>query len=129
VSTGGGGDGVVAGVALRVVVFAVAAFTAVRMRAGRRWARIALAVGLGVFGVLSPVVGPIEWLLGGNSLSAAVRHAGVAEWLFAASRTVHVAAVLSAVACMFRPAANAFFRARRGASSVDGQALRLGVRR
>lgn len=112
VGTGGGGDGVVAGVVLRCVVFAAATVAALRMRAGRRWARVALAVGLGVFGVLSLVIGPIEWLMGDNSLSAAVRHAGVAEWAFASSRTVHVVAVLSAVVCMFRPGANAFFRKR-----------------
>jgi hypothetical protein len=100
---------VVAGVVVRCVVFAVAAL---RMRAGKRWARVALAVGLGGFGVLSLVIGPIEWLVGDNSLSAAVRHAGVVEWFFAGSRTVHVVAVLSAVVCMFRPGANAFFRRR-----------------
>jgi hypothetical protein len=110
VATGSAGDGEAAGVILRGVVFAAAAVAALRMRAGRRWARIALTVGLGVFGVLSLVVGPIEWLVDGNSLAGAVRRTDAAGWLFAASRTVHVVAVLAAVAAMFRPTANRYFR-------------------
>lgn len=113
VTAGTAGDGEAAGITLRLVVFAAATIAALRLRAGKRWARIALAVGLGVFGLLSLAIGPVEWLLDpDSSLTAAVRHADATEWAFAASRSVHVAAVLAAVACMFRPSANTFFRRR-----------------
>ncbi|MFE2285389.1 hypothetical protein ACFXDJ_14585 [Streptomyces sp. NPDC059443] len=98
------------GLAVRLTVFAAAALIARRMRAGARWARITLALGLGVLGTASMAVQPLGYLLDGGSLSAAAARAGALDWLFGASRAVHVAAVLTAVALMFRPASNAWFR-------------------
>ncbi len=106
------GDGAGIGLAVRLTVFTVAVLTAFRMRSGARWARIALAVGLGVLGTASLVVEPLGYLLDGGSLPAALSGADALDLVFGASRTVHLAAVLTAVALMFRPAANAYFRGR-----------------
>jgi len=104
-----GGD-VLVGVAVRLAVFAAAIFLAVRLLRGRNWARIALAIFLSGLGMLSLVVGPIQWLLDGNSLSQAVAAADAATMLFASSRILHVAAVIAATVLMFTPAANAYLR-------------------
>ncbi|MER6578994.1 hypothetical protein [Nonomuraea sp. NPDC001023] len=98
------------GAGLRVAVFAAAVFLTLRMRTGRNWARLTLAVGLGVFGTLSLVVGPIQWLLHGGSIAEAAAGADVVTWLFTISRVLHVTAVLGAVTLMFQPRANAWFR-------------------
>ncbi|MGJ6968658.1 hypothetical protein ACSDR0_42805 [Streptosporangium sp. G11] len=94
----------------RLTVFAVAIFMAVHLRRGRGWARIALALTLGIFGTLSLVMEPIQWLLDGNSLVQAVADAEAMTFVFAVSRIMHLAAVLAAMALMFGPAANAYFR-------------------
>jgi hypothetical protein len=107
------GENVIVGVALRCAVFVGAVFTAMRMRAGKQWARAVLAVVLGIVGTLSLVVGPVMWLVDGHSLHAAIAGIDTRSALFAASRGVHLAAVLSAVVFMFRPAASAYFRATR----------------
>jgi hypothetical protein len=106
----GAGGGVVAGVAVRCAVYAAAVLTAVRMRAGRRWARVALALVLGIVGTLSLVMQPVGWLLDGNSFSAQLSSADTAWWLEAASRTVHIAAVWCGVILMFVPSANRYFQ-------------------
>jgi hypothetical protein len=120
VASGEAGGGAVAGVALRGAVFAVATFLALRMRAGRPWARWGLSGLLGVLGTLSLVAAPALWLLRGNSLSAAVADAAPLDLVFAGSRVVHVAAVLTACVLMFRPAANAWFRPPGGALPPAG---------
>jgi len=120
----GGDDGaqftgdIVAGGLLRLVVFAIVGVFIAYLRRGRNWARWCLAVGLGVFGTLSLVIGPIEWLAAGHSLAAAIGHTTLYSGLFAASRIGHTAAVLGALALMFRPAANAYFGGARR-STVD----------
>ncbi|MDP9863105.1 MULTISPECIES: hypothetical protein [Streptosporangium] len=98
------------GLGFRLAVFAVAIFMAVRLRQGRGWARIALALSLGIFGTISLVIEPIRWLLDGNSLGQAVAEADAMSFVFAGSRIVHLVAVLGAMAMMFAPAANDYFR-------------------
>ncbi|MFI9596943.1 hypothetical protein [Nonomuraea sp. NPDC052265] len=100
------------GAGLRVAVFAAAVVLATRMRRGQNWARLTLAVGLGVFGTLSLVVGPVQWLLHGGSIAEAVAGADTVSWLFTISRVLHLTAVLGAVTLMFQPRANAWFRSR-----------------
>lgn len=97
-------------VAIRLAVFAGAAFLALRLKAGANWARLTLAVTLGVFGTLSLVIGPVQWLLAGGSIAEAVAGADAMGLIFAASRILHVVAVLGAVTLMFQPRANAYFR-------------------
>ena len=98
------------GLALRLTIYAVVVAVALRMRAGRNWARLTLAVGLGLFGTLSLVLEPIMWLLDGNSLPDAIARTGLTGALVASSRILHVLCVWVAVPLMFRPRANAYFR-------------------
>lgn len=105
-----GGDNPLPGVLLRCAVYAAAILTTLRMRAGRRWARLALALVLGVVGTLSLVIEPVSWLADGNSLNAVADDADLTWWAIAASRSLHVAAVWAAVPLMFTGSANAYFR-------------------
>ncbi|MFI6927528.1 hypothetical protein ACIBIZ_46880 [Nonomuraea spiralis] len=98
------------GAGLRVAVFTAAVLLALRMRGGSNWARLTLAVTLGVFGTLSLVVGPVQWLLHGGSIAEAAAGADAVAWLFTISRALHLTAVLGAVTLMFQPRANAWFR-------------------
>jgi hypothetical protein len=61
--------GVISGVVIRVIVYTLVVYIITRMRLGKRWARLSLAVLLGGIGTLSLVIDPISWLAGGNSLS------------------------------------------------------------
>ncbi|MEV6040074.1 hypothetical protein AB0L65_53825 [Nonomuraea sp. NPDC052116] len=97
-------------VGIRLAVFAGAAFLALRLKAGVNWARWTLAVTLGVFGTLSLVIGPVQWLLAGGSIAEAVAGTDAMGLIFAGSRILHVVAVLGAVTLMFQPRANAYFR-------------------
>jgi hypothetical protein len=104
---------VAAGVAVRLLVFSGAVYLAAQLRQGKQWARVALAV-LGGFGTLSLVIGPVTWLVEGGSLAdaaMAVATADLGSVLFAASRVVHLGAVVAALLLMFHPAANAYIRA------------------
>jgi hypothetical protein len=114
---------VAAGVAVRLLVFTGAVFLAVQLRQGRNWARVALAVLLGGFGTLSLVIGPVTWLAEGGSLAdaaLAVATADLGSVLFAASRMVHLGAVIAALLLMFHPAANAYIRATTPAPAQPG---------
>ncbi|MFH8383938.1 hypothetical protein ACH4E7_23825 [Kitasatospora sp. NPDC018058] len=111
---GSGSAGEVAvGLAVRLPVFTAALLVARQMRRGRGWARIALALGLGVLGTASMVIQPIQALAQGRSLSWELAQAGPMDLAFAASRILHVCSVLTAVVLMFLPAANAYFRTGR----------------
>ena len=100
----------VPGAAFRLAVFAGAVFLALRLREGRNWARLALAGALGVFGTLSLVMEPVQWLLDGGSVAEWAAGADALTWTFAVSRVLHLMAVLGAVTLMFQPRANAYFR-------------------
>ncbi|MFI1677530.1 hypothetical protein [Streptomyces sp. NPDC020607] len=88
---------------LHLAVFAAAVLVAVRMRGGARWTRWVLACGLGATGTLSLTA----WAGG--------RGAGwppdFADVLAGGGCVLHLAAALTATVLMFRPAANAWFRA------------------
>jgi hypothetical protein len=86
VAGGSGAAGKIAvGVTIRLVVFIAAVVTALYMRRGRGWARIALALGLGVVGTASLVAEPIRKLVQGESIGAAISHANALDLLFGAS--------------------------------------------
>ncbi len=95
---------------MRLVIMGVLAAVIIQMRRGKNWARVILALLLGGIGTVSLVYGPIEWLMARNSLAALLQNANVTFMLFAFVRTVHLAAVLTALVYMFRPGANAYFR-------------------
>ena len=104
---------VAVGVTVRLLAFTGLVYLAARLRQGRNWARIALAVLYGGFGTLSLVIGPVTWLAEGGSLADAMAAADSGSVLFAASRLVHLVAIIAALILMFHPAANAYIRARR----------------
>ena len=112
---GNGLTGVISGVVIRVIVYTLVVYIITRMRLGKRWARLTLAVLLGVFGTLSLVIDPISWLAGGNSLSEVFTEADLLFFLIAPIRAVHLAAVIAALVLMFLPAANTYFRGSRSA--------------
>jgi hypothetical protein len=101
------------GVTVRLLAFTGLVYLAARLRQGRNWARIALAVLYGGFGTLSLVIGPVTWLAEGGSLAGTMAAADLGSVLFAASRLVHLGAILAALILMFHPAANAYIRATR----------------
>ena len=103
---------VAVGVSVRLLAFTGLVYLAVRLRQGRNWARIALAVLYGGFGTLSLVIGPVTWLAEGGSLADAMA-AAVGSLLFAGRRLVHLAAIIAALILMFHPAANAYIRETR----------------
>jgi hypothetical protein len=111
---------VTAGVAVRLLVFTGAVYLAAQLRHGRNWARVALAVGLGGFGTGSLVIGPVTWLAEGGSPGDALAAADLGSLLFAASRVVHLGAVIAALVLMFHPAANAYIRATSRAAARRG---------
>ena len=104
---------VAVGVTIRLLAFAGLVYLAAQLREGRNWARIALAVLYGGLGTLSLVIGPVTWLAEGGSLADAMAAADLESLLFAASRLMHVAAIIAALILMFSPAANAYIRAAR----------------
>ncbi|MER7209132.1 hypothetical protein [Streptosporangium sp. NPDC000239] len=114
--------GLAGGLGLRLAVFAGAILLAVRLRQGRGWARVALALTLGIFGTLSLVVEPVRWLMAGNSILGFFADADLMTLAFVLSRVVHLTAVLAAMALMFSPAANVYFRdVRSGLSPTPGE--------
>jgi hypothetical protein len=116
-ASGSGGEtdvtGVISGVVIRVIVYTLMVYIITRMRLGKRWARLTLAVLLGVIGTLSLVIDPILWLAGGNTLSEIITEANLLFFLIAPIRIVHLAAVIAALVLMFLPAANTYFRTSR----------------
>jgi hypothetical protein len=118
-ASGSGGEAdlisAISNVVIRVIVYTLVVYIVTRMRLGKRWARITLAVLLGVIGTLSLVIDPISWLAGGNSLSEVFTEANLLFFLIAPIRTIHLAAVIAALVLMFLPAANTYFRVARSA--------------
>jgi hypothetical protein len=104
---------VAVGVGVRLLAFTGLVYLATRLRQGRNWARIALAVLYGGLGTLSLVSGPVAWLADGGSVTDAIASADLGWVLFAASRLVHLVAIIAALILMFHPAANAYIRATR----------------
>jgi hypothetical protein len=85
-----GTGGVIVGVSMRLLIFTVVVYVASRMLRGRNWARFVLAIGLGVLGTLSIVIGPVSWLAEGHTIGEFVAGADLMVLLFASSRVVHL---------------------------------------
>src|ERR687893_1926720 len=107
-SLAGGPDS--SGLLVRAVVYVAAGYGIARMRLGKRWARLTLAVVLGGIGTLSLVIDPISWLAARNPLGEVFARADLLFAFVAPIRVVHLAAVVAALVFMFLPAANAYFR-------------------
>jgi hypothetical protein len=112
---------VAVGVAVRLLAFTGLVALAVQLRRGRNWARVALAVLYGGLGTLSLVIGPVTWLAERGSLTDAVAGADLGSVLFAASRVVHLGAVMAALVLMFHPAANAYIKATTRSRARHGR--------
>jgi hypothetical protein len=97
-------------VAARLAVTAAMGALAFALLAGRGWARAALAVLLGVVGLLSMVYEPVGELAAGVPLAEVFPTDGPSAIAFLVVRGVHVAAVLTAVVAMFLPTAGAYIR-------------------
>jgi hypothetical protein len=78
-------------------------------RHGVHWSRWLLAGLLGIVGLATLVVGPLQWLIINGDFTTI--HPDATFALFTAIRTVHIVAVLAGVVLMFRPEANRWFRA------------------
>jgi hypothetical protein len=102
------------GITVRLLAFTGLVYLAARLRQGRNWARIALAVLYGGLGTLSLVIGPVTWLAEGGSLADATAAADFGSVLFATSRLVHLTAIIVALILMFHPAANSYIQQRDG---------------
>lgn len=101
------------GPALRVAGYAAAVLVAVRMRRGGGWARAALVGAAAVLGTLALISEPDAWPTDGQGIGETLRNVDVVDVLLGGSRVLHLAAVVMAVALMFRRSANAWFRAGR----------------
>lgn len=99
----------VAQVALRIVLYGGLFVVIDRyFRQGHRWSRTLLAVLLGGVGLATLLVGPVEWLVTNGNFSQLEFSLG--SLTFAAIRCVHIMAVVAAVALMYQPDANLWFR-------------------
>jgi hypothetical protein len=103
-----------AGLGVRVTVYAAAALVVACFASGRRWARVVLAVGLGVVG-LGTLVVPIALALPDGAGAGVLDTMGYGHGpLYLAVRTAHIASVVAALVLSFTPAAN-----RRFARAAD----------
>jgi hypothetical protein len=112
--------GVISGVAIRMIVYAVVVYVVAQMRLGKRWARLTLAILLGVIGTLSLIIDPISWLADGNSLREVSTQADLLFVFIAPIRAVHLASVIAALVLMYLPAANDYFRSASSAAGASG---------
>ena len=116
IASGAGTAGLVAAVGVRLAIFALVGILTVRMLRGGWAARLVLALGLGVIGLGSLLIGPIGWLLAGHGLGE--WHPDVFGRAFAVSRVMHVAAVITGIIAMFWPGTRDYFARARGRSSA-----------
>lgn len=97
--------------AVRFAIYVGLVALVLALLSGRSAVRWAVAVLLGGVGTLSLVMEPLSWLLTGGSPFAYLTTADAPTRLLVGLRVAHLAAVLVALALMFRPRANEFFRA------------------
>jgi hypothetical protein len=98
--------------AARFGIYAVLTVLVLALRTGRDAVRWTVAALLGGFGTLSLVIEPVSWMLAGGSPGLFLVTADAPALVAAGLRIAHLVAVFSALVLMFRPAANAWFRAR-----------------
>src|SRR5262245_46190656 len=106
------GEGLGAGVTIRLVIFVAMTLVALQLLRGKNWARWTIGIVLGVFGLLSLVIQPVSWLMEGHAVSEAFANLNVASAAFMLSRALHMVSVVAATVLMFVPTSNNFFRAQ-----------------
>ncbi|WP_028776588.1 hypothetical protein [Shimazuella kribbensis] len=98
------------GILVRGVIYTIFILVTIQMRKQKNWARIVLAIGLGIVGTLSLIMDPITWLMEGHAISEAFVGMDVLTVLFTLSRIIHILCVFIALFWMFQPNANQYFR-------------------
>jgi hypothetical protein len=106
------------GLVARSVVYALVVALVLSLTYGHGAIRTAVAVLLGGVGTVSLTAEPVRWLAAGGSPMAFLAAADDLTLLVVWLRMAHLLAVLVALAAMFHPRVNAFFRERRSAASA-----------
>jgi hypothetical protein len=101
------------GLGIRAAVYAAVFAIALRMRAGDRWARTTLAVGLGTVGLVSLLVEPAAATLSANGFHELVDDLTAQSVAIAVARIIHVIAVVVTLISMYQRDARRYFRTRR----------------
>jgi hypothetical protein len=96
--------------AARSGVYVVVAAAVLALASGRPAVRIAVAVVVGGIGTLSLIAEPVAWWAVGGSPGTFLAAADGATLLIVGLRAAHLLAVVVAMAAMFHPRVNAFFR-------------------
>lgn len=104
----------------RLVLYGVVAGVIRQLLHGRRWALWALLVGIGGLGTASLVLDPVIWLSSGPDVGEALAGWDALEWFAAAARALHLAAVLTAVVLLLRPATWHFVRRQQRPRQCPG---------
>lgn len=99
--------------ATRGGIYLVLAVLVVALRSGQDTVRWTVVGVLGAIGMLSLVVEPVRALRDGATVSGFLVTASGPDLAGAALRTLHVGAVLVALALLFHPVAHRFFRPAR----------------
>ncbi|MEU3015407.1 hypothetical protein [Nocardia asteroides] len=110
----GGGEfgATAAGLLPRLAIYLVVAAVALVMLNGSRVARALLTVGIGVVGLLSLIIEPVAVLLSADDYAVLFGELAPSSAVLVGCRTVHILAVLVAVAAMYTPAAHRWFTQR-----------------
>ncbi|MFI1463013.1 hypothetical protein [Nocardia carnea] len=102
-----------AGWLMRTGIYVVVLVVAWRMLRGDRWARLTLALGIGVFGTASLLVEPLSALVAADSAGDLLPDTTVENALVAITRIGHFCTVLIAIPAMYTPEARAWFTRMR----------------
>ncbi|MGH3615930.1 MAG: hypothetical protein ACRDRK_25720 [Pseudonocardia sp.] len=100
--------------AVRFAIYVVLAVLVSALLTGRSTIGRVVAVVLGGVGMVSLVMEPLSWVLGGGLPTAYLAAADGSTPLVVGLRVVYVGAVLAALVLMLRPAAKAVFRTAAG---------------
>jgi hypothetical protein len=101
------------GILIRGIIYIIFIFVTIQMRKQRNWARIILAIGLGIVGTLALIIDPISWMMKGHAISESFVGLNVWSVLFTISRIIHIICVSAALLWMFQPNANKYFRSAK----------------
>ncbi|MDT4051248.1 hypothetical protein RPO70_08660, partial [Staphylococcus arlettae] len=91
---------IVINIILRLLLFIILILIIRQLLYAKNWARIVLTILLGVFGILSMIVSPIQWMLNNNVLSF-FENINLFTLLFTISRILHIIFVVSAIIFMY----------------------------
>lgn len=100
---------IVINIILRLLLFIILILIIRQLLYAKNWARIVLTILLGVFGILSMIVSPIQWMFN-NDILLFFDNMNVFTALFAISRILHIIFVVSAIIFMYSHESNDFFK-------------------